>query len=253
MIGSRDGWMVFAGVITVLLLASLIGFVLDRRLGESSARPVIANLNARTKAWWAMVFVLAGALMAGRRPVILLFVFISFAALREFTTLTPTRKADHTALAISFLIVLPGQYILVWTQWYGVFTIFIPVYVFLILPVFQVLRADPRDFLARNSTVQWGLMIAVYCISHVPALLLLSIPGHDPRLLIVFSILVVQASDVFQYVFGKLFGRHRIAPAISPSKTIEGSSAALHARQRWARACGGSHRSTSGRQRQCRC
>jgi phosphatidate cytidylyltransferase len=222
MTGSRSGWIVFSGVVAVLLLASVIGLVLDRRLRESPSRLVVANLNVRIKAWWVMVFILAGALMAGRRPVILLFLFLSFAALREFITLTPTRKADHMALAISFLIVLPGQYILVWTQWYGVFTIFIPVYVFLILPVFQVVREDTRDFLARTSTMQWGLMIAVYCISHVPALMMLSIPGHDPALLVVFSILVVQASDVFQYVCGKLFGRHRIAPTVSPSKTVEG-------------------------------
>jgi phosphatidate cytidylyltransferase len=227
MIGSRDGWIVFSGVITSLLLASLIGFVLDRRLRSSPSRAVIANLNARIGAWWVMVLVLACALMAGRRPVILLFAFISFAALREFITLTTTRRADHLALAAGFLIVLPGQYILVWTQWYGVFTIFIPVYVFLMLPAFQIVHADTRDFLARNATMQWGLMISVYCISHVPALLMLSIPGHDPALLIVFSILVVQASDVFQYVFGKLFGRHPIAPAVSPSKTVEGLAGGL--------------------------
>jgi phosphatidate cytidylyltransferase len=227
-IGSRDGWIVFSGVIAALLLASLIGFVLARRLCDSPSRPgaanlVVANLNTRIKAWWVMVLILASALMAGSRPVTLLFVFVSFAALREFITLTRTRKADHMALVVGFLLVLPGQYILVWTQWYGVFTIFIPVYAFLILPAFQVIStADTRDFLARTSTMQWGLMIAVYCISHVPALLMLSIPGHDPALLIVFSILVVQASDVFQYVCGKLFGRHQIAPAVSPSKTVEG-------------------------------
>ena len=222
MIASRAGWVVFAGVIAVLLLASVIGFVLHRRFRESPSRAVIANLNARIKAWWVMVFILAGALMAGRKPLILLFFFISFTALREFITLTPTRKADHMALAVGFLIVLPGQFILVWTQWYGVFTIFIPVYVFLILPAFQVVNSDIKDFMARTSTIQWGLMLAVYCISHVPALLMLSIPGHDPALLIVFSILVVQASDVLQYVCGKLFGRHRVAPAVSPSKTVEG-------------------------------
>jgi phosphatidate cytidylyltransferase len=223
MIGSREGWIVLSEVTAMLLAASLIGFVLDRRLRKSPSHAVIANLNGRVKAWWVMVFILAGALMAGQKPVILLFGFISFAALREFITLTPARKADHTALAIGFLLVLPGQYILVWAQWYGVFTIFIPVYVFLILPAFQVIsHADTGDFLARTSTIQWGLMIAVYCISHVPALPMLSIPGHDPALLIVFLILVVQASDVFQYVFGKLFGRHRIAPDVSPSKTVEG-------------------------------
>ena len=219
MIGSRDGWIVFSGVIAALLLASLIGFALDRRPVSS----VIANLNARIKAWWVMVLILASALMAGRGPVTLLFGFVSFAALREFITLTPTRRADHMALVTGFLLVLPAQYTLVWTQWYGVFTIFIPVYVFLILPVFQVVNhADTKDFLTRTSTIQWGVMIAVYCISYVPALLMLPVPGHDPSLLIVFLILVVQASDIFQYVCGKLFGRRRIAPAVSPSKTVEG-------------------------------
>lgn len=223
MIGSRDGWLVFCGVLGILSLASLIGFVLDRRLRESPSRAMMANLNARIKAWWVMVFIFAGAAIAGQRLVILLFAFISFAALREFITLIPTRKADHMALAAAFLIVLPGQYVLVWTQWYGVFTIFIPVYVFLILPAFQVVNADTRDFLARSSTMQWGLMVSVYCISHVPALLMLSLPGHDSTLLMVFSILVVQASDVLQYLCGKLFGRHQVAPAVSPSKTVEGS------------------------------
>ena len=222
MIGWREGWIVFSGVIAVLVLASLIGFVLDQRLRESPSHAVIANLNARIKAWWVMVLLLTGALMAGRRPLIVLFFLISFAALREFITLTPTRKADHMAVAAGFLFVLSGQYILVWTQWYGVFTIFIPVYVFLILPAFQLVHADTRDFLVRSSTIQWGLMIAVYCISHVPALLMLSIPGYNSALLIVFSILVVQASDVFQYVCGRLFGRHSIAPLVSPSKTVEG-------------------------------
>lgn len=222
MTGSRNARIVFAGIIAVLVVASLIGYLLDRRYRESPSRAVIANLNARIKAWWAMVFLLAGALAAGRRPVILLFLFVSFAALREFITLTPGRRADHMAAAVGFLIVLPAQYILVWTQWYGVFTIFIPVYVFLILPAFQVVQSDTRDFLARTSTMQWGLMIAVYCISHVPALLMLSIPGRDPALLIVFSILVVQGSDVMQYVCGKLLGRHRVAPVVSPSKTVEG-------------------------------
>lgn len=222
MIGSREGWIVFLGVIGVLVVATGIGWYLDRRLRDSPSRSAIANLNARIRAWWAMVFILSAALMAGARFVIVLFAFVSLAALREFITLTPTRRADHAALATSFLIVVPGQYILVWTQWYGVFTIFIPVYVFLILPAFQVVHSDVGNFLARTSTMQWGLMISVYCISHVPALLMLPIPHYDPALLIVFSILVVQASDVFQYICGKLFGRHKIAPVVSPSKTVEG-------------------------------
>ena len=116
------------------------------------------------------------------------------------------------------------QYGLIWDEWYGLFAILIPVYAFLILPIAAVMRADSKNFLARTSETQWGLMISVYCISHVPALLTLNIPGYEGRdaLLMVFLLIIVQSSDVLQYVWGKLFGRHKIAPEVSPSKTVEG-------------------------------
>jgi len=227
MSGSRQGWIVFGGVLGILVLASLIGFAMSLRVRgkppEDGSRRVVQNLNARIKAWWVMIFVLAGSLMTGPKAVIILFALISFAALREFLTLTPTRKADHFALLVSFFIVLPSQYGLVWTGWYGVFTIFIPVYVFLLLPAFTIIsREATRNFLERTSETQWGLMICVYCISHVPGLQMLTIPNYDPAMLVVFLILVVQASDVLQYVWGKLMGKHKVAPDVSPSKTVEG-------------------------------
>ncbi len=223
MIGTPQGWIILEGVLAALVIASVVGFVLNRRGGDDASRRTIANLNARIKAWWLMVAVLAGALLAGPKPVIILFALVSFAALREFLTLTPTRKPDHVALLLSFFVVLPSQYGLVWTKWYGVFTILIPVYVFLLLPAFTIISSDAtKNFLARTSQTQWGLIVCVYCISHVPALLMLRIPGYDPAMLVVFLVLVVQASDVLQYLWGKLAGRHPIAPAVSPSKTIEG-------------------------------
>jgi phosphatidate cytidylyltransferase len=214
----------FGGILAVLTGASLIGFALQRRYAGDGPNPGIANLNARIKAWWVMVALLGAAFALGRPGIVLLFAFVSFAALREFVTLTPTRRGDHAVLAVSFFVVLPLQYYLVWIGWYGLFSIFIPVYVFLLLPVVATLRGDTRDFMRRVAEVQWGLMIAVFCISHVPALLTLPIPGFKGRglLLIAFLIIVVQSSDVLQYVWGKLLGRHRIAPRLSPSKTVEG-------------------------------
>jgi phosphatidate cytidylyltransferase len=100
-------------------------------------------------------------------------------------------------------------------------TIFIPVYAFLMLPAVTTFAGDTNEFLARNARVQWGLMLTVYSISHAPALLLLD-TGVPAALLIVYLIIVVQLSDVFQYVWGKLIGRHRFSPNISPSKTLEG-------------------------------
>ena len=213
--------LLFGGILAVLLVASLAARLLVRRRGHT---PVLDNLSARVKAWWVMVALLGVAFALGKPGVVLLFAFASFAALREFVTLTATRHADHSALLGAFFIVLPVQYYLVWTEWYGLFAVFIPVYVFLILPVVIALRADITGFMGRVAEVQWGLMISVFCVSHVPALLTLDIPGFRGHglTLICFLVIVVQMSDVLQYVWGKAFGKHKIAPRLSPSKTIEG-------------------------------
>lgn len=212
------------GVGGLLLFATLTGQVLRARIAPDGTNPVIENLNARIAAWWAMVVLLALAFVAGRVGVVVLFAVLSFAALREFLSLTAKSAADHWALAAAFFVVLPVQYALIAIDWYGFFAIFIPVYAFLLLPVISALRGAPRDFLPRVAETQWALMISVYCVSHVPALLSLQIPGFQGRnvLLIAWLIFTVQLSDVMQYVWGKLIGRRKLAPALSPSKTWEG-------------------------------
>jgi phosphatidate cytidylyltransferase len=214
----------FAGILGVLLVASLVGAVLHLRTAGRGPSPVVENLNARIRSWWVMVAAIGVAFLGGPTGVVLLFAFASFTALREVLTLVETRRADHWMLLIAFYVVLPVQYLLVWTHWYGLFSIFIPVYAFLALPALATLRGDATHFLERVSEVQWALMISVFCLSHVPALLTLDIPGYEGRqlLLIAFIVLVVQSSDVLQYVWGKLLGRRKIAPRLSPSKTLEG-------------------------------
>lgn len=171
-----------------------------------------------------MIALMAFALLCGRIGAVVLFGLCSFAALREFVTLLDTRRSDHWALAVAFFIVLPVQYYLIWIGWSGLFSIFIPVYAFLLVPIVVVIFGDTQRFLVRVAEVQWALMICVFSISHVPALLTLTIPGYDGRnvLLIAFLVVVVQGSDVMQYVWGKLLGRTKIAPRLSPSKTVEG-------------------------------
>ena len=213
----------FGGVFAVLALASSVGGLLRWRLaGRSSS--VIDNLNARIKAWWWMIGALAIAFWIGKTGVVVLFAFISLQALREFISVTYTRVGDHRALLWCFFVFLPLQYVLIGMDWYGLFSILIPVYAFLLLPISASLSTDTKHFLERAAKVQWGLMICVYCISHVPALLTLPIEGFEGRnlQLIVFLVLTVQSSDVFQYVWGKLFGKRKLAPQISPSKTLEG-------------------------------
>ena len=216
-------WLV-GGVLGVLIVASILEAVLARRATSDAGRATIANLNARIRAWWVMSAVFALAVLTRGVGSVLLFALISFLALREFITLVPTRHGDHRTLLWVFFVVMPVQYWLVWHDWYGLFAIFIPVYVFLLAPTRSVLAGETEQFLARTATIQWALMICVYCVSYAPALLTLDIAGYENEnaKLLLFLVIVVQGSDVFQYVWGKLFGRHRIAPAISPNKTWEG-------------------------------
>jgi phosphatidate cytidylyltransferase len=215
----------FAGVFGLLVVASLAGALLRHRLAGAGSNATVDNLNARIKTWWWMVILLGIAFAFGKGGVVVLFAFVSFLCLREFVSLTYTRRGDHWALALVFFFFLPLQFILVGAGWYGLYSVLIPVYAFLTLPIFAALSSDTTRFFERASKLQAALMICVYCISYVPALMTLRIPGFEGGnlLLIAWLVLVVQSSDVLQYVWGKLFGRHSIAPALSPSKTVEGA------------------------------
>ena len=213
------------GIGGLLALSSLIGWALGRRVRDDQARLVVTNLNARIRSWWVMTAVFIAALATGELGSVFLFALISFFALREFITLTPTHRGDHRTLFWAFFVFAPVQYLLVAIQWYGLFVIFLPVYAFLFIPVRSALAGDTEDFLARTAEIQWGLMIAVYCVSHAPALLMLQISGYQDQgaKLLLYLIVVVQLSDVLQYVFGKTLGKHRIVPKLSPNKTWEGT------------------------------
>jgi len=211
------------GVVALLIVASIIGWLLGRN-ATGPFRETVDNINARTRAWWVMFVIFYAALLLGKTAVVVLFALISFRALREFITLTPTRMGDHRSLFWVFFVITPLQYILVAHEWYGLYSIMIPVYAFLFIPTRNAITGDFERFFERAAKIQWGLMVCVYCVSYVPALLDLSIAGYEGRNanLVFFLVLIVQLSDVFQYVWGKTCGRHKIAPAISPNKTWEG-------------------------------
>jgi phosphatidate cytidylyltransferase len=212
------------GILIFLAIATLIGWILEKRSRDELKSGAIQNLNARIKAWWIMTAIFAAALATGRTGLTVLFGFISFLALREFITLTPTHVGDHRSLFWIFFVITPLHYWLISRNWYSLYTIFIPVYAFLFIPLRSAIAGDCDQFLERAAKIQWGLMICVYCVSHAPALLYLDIPGYSGNsgTLLLYFVLVAQISDVMQYVWGKLFGRHKIAPNVSPNKTVEG-------------------------------
>ncbi len=214
------------GVLAILAAATLIGRRLKFAADIGLNPALVESFNLRIRAWWLMCTILAAAFLLGTVATVVLFGLISFWALREFVTLTPTRLGDHRTLFWVFFIFTPLQYLLVGmgTAYYGLFTVLIPVYAFLFIPARVALAGDYKRFLERTAKIQAGLMICVYCLSHAPALLSLKIAGFEgqgPRLLF-FFVLVVQLNDVLQYAWGKLLGQHVITPSISPSRTWEG-------------------------------
>ncbi len=217
----REVYVILGCLLAAVSLASVAGWILKRR---QPANPSIDNLNARIRAWWVIIVIGGGALLAGRIAIILLFAAVSFLALREFVTQAPVRRADHSALFVCFFVALPVQYVLIAVGWYGLFSIWIPVYGFLGLAIVAAVFGGTERFLDRTAATQWGLIVCVYCVSHIPALMTLRIAGYSDRtpLLMVFLVLVSQVSDILQYVWGKLLGRHPVAPQVSPSKTVEG-------------------------------
>lgn len=236
----RDTAWMYGGVLALLALATATGKVLRRKAASDIARLAIENLNARIRSWWVMCVLFAVMLPIGRLGPTLLFGMASFLALREFITLTPTRPGDHRSLLLAFFVIMPLQYALVGMGWYRLFSIFIPVYGFLVISTCSAISGDHERFLERTAEIQWGLMTCVYCVSYAPALLTLEVPGYEGQnaKLLFFFVLVVELSDVLQYVWGKCLGQTKIAPHISPNKTWEGfiggiASAALIGASLW--------------------
>lgn len=216
-------WMLGA-VLALLVTASIIGWVMARGAGPEK-KSGVANFNARTRSWWVMVGIFALTLYLGHWTTVVLFFFLSFLALREFITLNETHGCDHKVLFWCFFVILPIQYLLVGIHWYGMASIFIPVYGFIFIPIRKVLTGETKDFLATTAKIQWGMLVCVYFVSHMPMIMTLPIKswagGNGP--LLFFFVACAQASDVFQYCWGKMCGRRKIAPKLSPNKTVEGT------------------------------
>ena len=214
----------FIIVFGLLLLASVIAFVLSiRDHGDDEHaeqwRKELKSVDGIIHTSWLMVFVFWIGWVTGDWVALTLFGLVSFFALREFLTLSPTRRGDHRSLVLAFFVVLPLQYWLVGSEHFDMFAVFIPVYVFLALPLTSALANDPVRFLERNAKLQWGIMVCIYGMSHVPALLMLDFPGYDKKnaFLVFFLVLVVQICTVTQHLASRKWQRTPVAPAISQS------------------------------------
>lgn len=211
----------FGGIFSILLAATLIVWFIDRRRPREAGP---SELALRVRTWWVMAGLFTLALVFSRKISLLFFAFLSFLALKEYFSLIPTRRADRRVLFWAYLAI-PLQYYWVAREWYGMFIIFIPVYVFLFLPMRMVLIGETKDFLRAAGSIHWGLMMMVFAISHLAFLLVLP-PQGNPNgggaALVLYLVFLTEFNDVSQFVWGKLFGRRPIVPKVSPKKTYAG-------------------------------
>ncbi|MFP5467315.1 MAG: phosphatidate cytidylyltransferase [Gammaproteobacteria bacterium] len=225
--------LLFVLLFGLLALASIGGLLLSLRERRQSDAEQISGSRLQDyqqvlRNSWLMALVFWIGWAAGPGVANLLFGLVSFFILREFISLSPTRRGDHRSLVLAFFVVLPLQYVLVWQHRLDLLTVFIPVYAFLILPVVSALGNDPQRFLERSAKLQWGVMVCVYGISHVPALMLLDFPGFVGKsaFMVFFLVVVVQTCMLVQHLVNRRLS-HPVAPQISLAFHWQGLAAGL--------------------------
>lgn len=229
-------YVLLAVILGALSIASIVGLVLSRRDSMGIESAIVRRFNRKLRAWWTMTVILVFAFPLHRVGVVVLFGLVSFWALREFITMTPTRRGDHRTLFWVFFIFTPLQYILIGlgSEYYDFYSIMIPVYASLFIPARAAIAGDYKRFLERAAKIQAGLLICVYSLSHAPAMLDLRLvrTGGEPWngsnvSLLVFFVLIAQLSLVIERGWGKLAGHHVIAERINASRTWEGVLGAM--------------------------
>ncbi|HEY9107892.1 MAG TPA: phosphatidate cytidylyltransferase [Roseateles sp.] len=214
-------FVVLFGFLMLLTLGLFLNSLRERADEDARRQSELtwARVRRDLRAAWIGGCMFWVAWISGPLGATLLFALFSFLALREFITLVHTQRSDHRTLIVAFFVLVPVQYMLCGTRFFDLFTVFLPVYGFLVLPIVSALADDPTRFLERNAKIQWGVMVCVYGLSHAPALLLLDFPGFTGRgaFLLFFLVMVVAASQIAQEIATRTLRRRPVARRISRS------------------------------------
>ncbi|VAW57713.1 Phosphatidate cytidylyltransferase [hydrothermal vent metagenome] len=181
------------------------------------------DLKQRIHSWWWIVGVLFIALIMDKNYAIIVLAIFSFIALKEFLSILPGGQVDRSVAFWAYLSI-PVQYYFISIQAYDLFVVFIPIYIFLFLPIRMIFAGNSKDFIKSAGTMHWGVVLTVFSISHIAYLLVL--PEKNLAAgnigLVIFLLFMTQFNEVSQYVLSKMFGKHKIFPNFNSNKTWEG-------------------------------
>ncbi|MGV6860778.1 MAG: phosphatidate cytidylyltransferase [Putridiphycobacter sp.] len=209
---------VLIGVFGVLFISTISFKIISIKKKNKLINEIILRINS----WWKIAFGVAVIVVFPPIFGTILLAFVSFVSLREMFSIGRVREADRGALLIAYFAI-PVQYFLAYNFWYEQFLYFIPLVMFMVLAIVLVLKGNTERVGRSMSTIPTMLMLTVYMLSHV-ALLYNSNFNNESGYggLLIFLIMLTAFNDVFQFVWGKIIGRNKILPKVSPNKTWEG-------------------------------
>ncbi|MCP3670915.1 MAG: phosphatidate cytidylyltransferase [Gammaproteobacteria bacterium] len=214
-----NSFVAMIAVLGLLSVATVIQFI----MAQSNPGKDYSELRQRITSWWWIIGLLFLFLAVGTNAAIVFFACISYLALKEFLSIVSTRQVDRNVIFWAYLCI-PVQYYWVAIGWYGLFIIFIPVYMFLFIPMRMVLSGETEGFIKAAGILHWAVMLTVFSVSHIAYLLVL--PDKNVSAggigLVLYLLFMTQFNDVNQYLWGKTFGKRKIIPKVSPNKTWEG-------------------------------
>jgi phosphatidate cytidylyltransferase len=217
--GSQQVQVLFVVLFGLLLMVSAYASMRTVREQDAEGDALRERFHRELRAVWVTAVIFWLAWVSGTVGATLLFGIVSFLAFREYITLLKTRASDHRSLLLAFFAVLPLQFVLVGSGDFGMFSVFIPVYVFIAIPVVSALAGDPERFLERNAKIQWGIMVCIYGLSHAPALLLLNLPKATGKgaFLLFLLVMVAATAQIAQELASRRLRRRPVARHIDRS------------------------------------
>lgn len=218
---SSETMIVVSLIFGILVFATLLFWI----MGIVKPDANVTELKMRTKSWWMMATIFVVATVLHPAISFVAIGLLSFMALRELSSISKNVRPEDRKILIWCYLAIPVQYTLAYTGQYTLFLTFIPIFMHLWIPFMLVIKGETKDIGRSMSVLPTQLMLTVFGVSHLA--FLLSLPELDGfkaggRGLLLFVVFITEMNDVFQFTWGKLFGKLKVMPTISPNKTWEG-------------------------------